>query len=232
MNMNDKNNSEDVINSIKSSQAKMRPRSYFAVRTTLILIGAILLFFLVLFMAIFMIFALQENGGFFAAHFGITGWGIFFGSLPWTPFLLSLVLLLILWLLLRRYPTVYHQPFLYILLILIVVISLASFALSVSTIPGGIFRYVARNRIPIISGVYAFETAPMSGIYRGEVIVLASSSFVLGNDLGQTSTVLFVSTASGELRELAPGDYVLIFGHGVATATIQASGVEQIVDYR
>ena len=115
------------------------------------------------------------------------------------------MLLLILWLLLRRYPTVYHQPFLYVLLILVVVITSTTFALSASTIPGGIFGYVARNRIPVISGVYELRPLQWSGIYRGEVIVLATSSFVLGNEFGQTSTVLLVPGSGGALTFLGRG---------------------------
>jgi hypothetical protein len=152
--------------------------------------------------------------------------------LPWSLLLLSLALVLILWILLRRYAVVYHQPFLYALLILIVIISLACFFVSASAIHGGIFRYASRNRIPVISGVYEFETAPMSGVYRGEVVVLASSSFILGNPFGQTSTVLVMPQASSELAELNPGNYVIIFGHGVATATIEADGLEEVIDYQ
>jgi hypothetical protein len=225
-------NSEEIINTIKSGEAKMHSRAYFVARAVFAIIAALVLFTLILFIATFIIFALQQNGGFFATNFGLGGWAIFLESLPWVIFLLSIALLLILWLLLRRYPVVYHQPVLYTLLILIVVIGLIAVFLLPSSIHGVIYRYVSKNQTPMVAGVYEFETAPMSGIYRGQVIVLATSSFVLGNTIGQTSTVLVVpSMASSELVDIEPGDYVIIFGHGVATATIEASGVEKIVDY-
>jgi hypothetical protein len=128
---------------------------------------------------------------------------------------------------------VYHQPLLYILFVLIVVVSLLCVFISAGSIHGGIYRYVSRNPIPMVSGVYEFETAPAGGVYRGQVVTLSTSSFILANDLGQTSTVFVMSAvASSELGEINPGDYVIVFGYGVATATIQASGVEKIVDYR
>jgi hypothetical protein len=230
--MKNDSNCDEVIKTIKSGEAKMHSRAYFVAQTALAIIGAVVLFFLILFFATFIIFALQQNGGFFAINFGPGGWGVFLQSLPWTLLLLSFALVLILWILLRRYSVVYHQPFLYVLLILVVVVSLTCIFVSAGAIHGGIYRYVSRNQVPVMAGVYEFETAPMSGIYRGQVIALATSSFVLGNQFGQTSTVLVTPAASLELSELTPGDYVIIFGRGIATATIEASGLEEIVDYQ
>ena len=226
---------EKIIETIKSGKAKMHSRAYFVAQAALVVLGAILLFLLILFVATFIIFALQENGGFFAANFGPVGWGVFFSSLPWTMLLFSLALVLILWILLRRYSLIYHQPFLYVLLGLIVVVSLLCLFISAGSIHGGIYRYVSRNPVPVVSGVYEFETAPAGGVYRGQVVTLSTSSFVLENILGQTSTVLVMPAAlssESELGEIEPGEYVIVFGHGVATATIQASGVETIVDYQ
>ncbi len=231
--MNTKNDSDEIINTIKSRETKMHSRAYFFAQATFVVFGAVFLFLLILFVATFIIFALQENGGFFAANFGPVGWGVFFASLPWTMLLLSLALVLILWILLRRYSLVYHQPFIYVLLALIVIISLSCLFIPASSIHGGIYRYLSKNPIPVVSGVYEFETVPAGGVYRGQVVTLSTSSFVLANDFGQTSTVLVMPTAASlELREINPGDYVIVFGHGVATATIQASGLETIVDYQ
>jgi len=224
--------SDEIIDTIKSGGTKMRPRWYFVARALLVAIVAILLFSIILFVATFIIFALQENGGFFATNFGPGGWSVFLQSLPWSLLLLSLALILTLWILLRRYPVIYHQPFLYMLLILIVVISLACLFVSASVIHGGIFRYVSRNQVPMVTGVYEFETAPAGGVYRGQIMTMVPGGFILGNALGQTSTVLMTSEASSELNDVDSGDYIILFGHGVATATIEASGLEKIVDYR
>ncbi|HEY5221183.1 MAG TPA: hypothetical protein VIJ29_03535 [Candidatus Paceibacterota bacterium] len=223
---------DNIVNTIKSREIKMRSSAYFRWRSVFIVLAAILVFLVIIFVATFIIFALQQNGGFFATNFGPAGWEIFLFSLPWSFLLLSIVLILILWLLLRRYPIIYHQPFLYTLLTLIIVIALACFFLSASSIHGGIFRYVSKNQIPVVTGVYEFETAPMSGVYRGQVVVLATSSFILENGLGQTSTVIVVPGAWPELGEVTAGDYVIMFGHGIATATIEAYGLEPIVDYQ
>jgi hypothetical protein len=223
---------DKVIDTIKSREVKMHSRGYFLARAILTIIAAALVFLFIFFVTTFIIFALQLNGGFYATGFGPSGWLIFLSALPWSLLLLSIALVLLLWILLRRYAVIYHQPFLYVLLMLVVVLSLAYFFLSASSLHGGIFRYVSRYPVPVVTGVYEFETTPMSGIYRGQVVALATSSFILANGLGQTSTVLLSPAASSELEGLEPGNYVIIFGHGVATATIDAAGVETIVDYQ
>lgn len=222
---------DKIINTIKNSEVKMRSRGYFIARAVLAIIVAIVVLFLLLFVITFILFTLRENGGFFAANFGPTGWGIFLESLPWSIFLLSIALLLVLWLLLRRYAIVYHQPFLYTLLILIVMVSIAALFLLPGSLQGGIFHYVSQNRIPMVTGVYEFETAPMNGVYRGQVAALATTSIILKSTSGQTSTVLMVPAVAAEIRAIVPGDYVIIFGRQVATATIEVSGVERMIEY-
>ncbi|HUC01854.1 MAG TPA: hypothetical protein VMA75_03035 [Candidatus Paceibacterota bacterium] len=223
--------SDHVIETIKSGKAKMRPRSYFIAQAVLAIIAAALLFFLILFLATFAIFSLEENGGLFAIDFGLSGWAIFFESLPWTVLLLSLAFILILWILLRRYPLVYQQPFLYTLLILIAAISLVSFFLSGPSLQGGLMQYAYENQLPLLSGVYKYETTPTRGIYRGEVVLMIANGFVLEDALGNTSTIFMAPGAGSELSAIGPGEYVLIFGRFVATSTIEASGLEKIVDY-
>ena len=224
--------SDEIINSIKSGKAKMHSHAYFVAQAVFVILGAILLFLVILFSSTFILFALQQNGGLFAANFGPAGWSVFLQSFPWSILLLSLALVLVLWILLRRYAVIYHQPFLYVLLILVIVIALACLFISAGSIHGGIFQYASRNRIPMVSGFYEFETAPPGGIYRGQVIAIASSSFVLQDILGDTSTVILAQRIPGELIGVNQGDYVIVFGRPVATATIAASGVETIVDYQ
>ena len=229
-----KTDEDNLLDTIKNGDVKMRSRGYFVARRVFKAVLVILFFLLLLFVITFILFALQENGGFYATNFGPVGWGVFLASLPWTIFLLSLALLLVLWLLVQRYSVAYHQPILYTLLILIFVVSItAIFLLPGSYLQGGIFRYASRNQIPVVTGFYTLETTPANGVYRGQVVAFSTSSFILEYALGQTSTVLFMPAGtSSELGGINPGDYVIVFGRRVATATIEASGVEKIVDYQ
>lgn len=225
---------KDVIDQIKSSNTKMRPRWYFIFRAVLLTLAVILLFLLILFFVSFVIFALRADGGLLAASYGFNGWDVFFHALPWTLILLSLILILGLIFLLKRYEFVYHQPFLYPLLGLIIVVALASFFLSATSLHPGIFSYASHNDMPLVEGMYQFEmNPPPDGIYRGEVIAVAPGSFVLQEDNGQTSTVLIASnTFPGGINDFSVGDYVMIFGHpAFTTATIEVFSIQRTGDY-
>jgi hypothetical protein len=220
--------SDEVINSIKSSDIKMRPRWYFIAQTVLTIIAASLMFVVLLFVVSFIDFALQQNGGFFAIGFGPAGFMTFFYSLPWVFFLLSLVLIFALAILLKHYPAVYHRPLAYLLLLLIFVVTVVALLLSISPFHSQIIRYVSNNRLPIVEQFYEGETAPGINTYRGEVALFIPNGFILENTVGRTSTVVVVAKALPELTGVKVGDTVIIFGRGIASATIEALGVERM----
>ncbi len=109
------NREEDhrVIDVIRAKNMRMRPRSYFVLRAALIIVCATLLFLLLLYVVSFIIFALHQNGVWFAADFGPSGWSLFLATAPWGMLLLSFVLLILLANLLKRYTFIYHQPLFY-----------------------------------------------------------------------------------------------------------------------
>jgi hypothetical protein len=221
--------SEDVFKTIESGGVKMRPRWYFLVREALVIAAIVLLAFITLILASFIIFALKENGGWYAIRFGARGWSDFLDSLPWSILLLSLALILILAFLLKQYAFAYHRPFLYLLLLLVAVVSLAGFFIAATSFHSGIFRYASANRIPLIPGVYRFEMTPSGDLYRGEVItfLVSGGGIVIENALGETSTVILTPAASSELEGMDSGDYVIVFGWPGTTDTIDASGLER-----
>jgi hypothetical protein len=220
-----------VIDKIKRGETKMRSRSYFVTQTVLMAVSVVVILGAVFFLVSFMVYALETNGGFFAIHFGFSGVETFFGSLPWTLLLLSIALLLILVLLLKRYEFVYHQPILYLLAILFIVVCLAGFLIAASSLHSIIYRDAEGGRGSMVGGIYQFETTPAGNIYRGQAVVIAEGGFILANAIGQTSTVIMSPQASSELQDITIGEYVIIFGHRIATGTIEAFGVEAATQY-
>lgn len=224
--MNDKNHHQasenQIIDAIKKGNAKMRPRWYFVVQGILIVFACLMTFFLLILAISFIVFALQQNGGLLATGFGLTGWAVFFHALPWSVILLSLALVLILLVLLKRYSFIYHQPSLYILLVLIIVIALGSFFIEAINF----HHRIEENDIPGIETVYQYETTPQNYIYRGEIVELAPNGFVLENAIGETSTFQVASSAVLNLSLFKIGDFVMVFAEPYATATFDMYGVQ------
>jgi hypothetical protein len=228
MNENLQNN---VIEAIKSGKAKMRPRWYFVLQTILGAALVLVTLAALLYFASFIIFVFQSNGGFFALGFGLGGWYAFFGSLPWTVLVLSLVLILILAILMNRYSFIYQRPSLYFLLVVIILVACGSFLLAATSFRTAIDQsYSLQDGVPVIGGFYAFEETPSFGdIHRGQVVALTGTGFVLAGIYGNTTTVtvppaLLVQTEAS----LQAGDFVIVFGPRDSSGVIEASGVERV----
>ena len=213
-----------IIHAIKSREAKMRPRWYFITRGVLIAISLFLILILLLLAVSFIVFVLGQNGGSFATGFGLTGWIIFFRALPWSVLLLSCALILVLLLLLKRYPFIYHQPSLYVLLVLVIVIGLGTFLIEALNI----HLRIENNDIPVLENVYQYETTPENYIYRGKVVELIPNGFVLENAIGETSTFRVASSVLLNLGLFKIGDFVMVFGESHATASVDMYGIQSM----
>jgi hypothetical protein len=224
----------DIFKAIEERKVQMRSHRYFAIRAALIAAAIALVLFLVLVIVTFISFALQENGGFYATRFGVSGFGTFVGSFPWTAFLLLIALFLALGIFLRRqYAFAYQRSFFALLLALVAVIALASIAIPAVPVHEVIYHFAANDGIPFVPGIYQYETTPRGALYRGEVVSFgpADGSFVIENAIGVTSTVFVTAAASSEMQEIGVGRYVMVFGAPVATHTIAASGVETVQNF-
>ena len=215
-----------VIDTIKKTKTRMRPRWYFALRTALAAFAVTLLFLLLLYVVSFMFFTLDQDGAWFAAGLGLSGWSLFFTALPWGLFFVSLVLLLLLANLLRRYAFIYHQPLIYFLFACIIITTLGGVFIAATSFHSGLSRY-ATNNIPVLGNFYERETALPASVHRGEIVAFANNGFVIADGAGMTSTVV---AADGVIfvGNFYLGDTVLVFGTRQANGTIKAFGIQRI----
>jgi hypothetical protein len=217
--------SDRVVDVIKKTNTRMRPRWYFMAQTGLIIIAATLLFLLILYVVSFIIFALHQDGAWFAAALGPSGWSLFFTTLPWGLLLFSLILLLLLASLLKRYTFVYHQPVFYLLITFIVIITLGGFFVAATSLHAGLSQY-AENNIPVLGNIYEYETALPANVHRGEIVAFTNEGFLIENEFGVTSTVT-VATGTAFVGNLNVGDIVLVFGPRQDDGMIVAFGIQR-----
>jgi hypothetical protein len=217
-----------VVDVIKKTHTKMRPKWYFVAQAGLIIIAATMLFLLLLYVVSFIIFALHQDGAWFAPHLGFSGWSLFFTALPWGLLLFSLILLLLLANLLKRYTFVYHQPVFYLLIAFIVIVTLGGFFVAATSLHKGLSHY-AENNIPFLGSFYENETALPASVHRGEIIAFTNNNggFVIENEFGATSTVV---AAAGVVfvGDLNIGDTVLVFGPQQDGGVITAFGIQRV----
>ncbi len=224
--MTDETIEESVISTIKSGKTKMRPRWVFVARAIVMAFSVLLLFAALLYLASFIIFALHQDDVSFAPGFGMNGWSLLLGALPWGLLLFSAVLLIVLASVMQHYAFVYHRPFSVLIFIVAILVILGSFGIAATSFHAAVSHYAEEN-VPAIDYFYQIETLPPARMHRGDIIEVASSGFMIADDEGVTSAIIvdpeiIVSDGFGV------GQTVIVLGDRDASGSIQAIGVEKI----
>jgi len=133
---------ENVIQAIRSGQVKMRPRWHFLLKSVVGFLGIVAIFFVILAMVSLAVFALQANGGVLSASLGPIGIHTFFTLFPWALLALAVILIAVLGAMLDHFTVAYQQPFLYLMLTLLIVVALASVAIAETSIGNHIISYL------------------------------------------------------------------------------------------
>jgi hypothetical protein len=217
---------KNILDAIKTGKTKMRPRWFFVLRTVLVIVSVVMLFAILFYIASFIIFALHQDGVWFAPDYGMGGWTLLLGGLPWGLLLLSFALLILLAFILSRYPLVYHYPPFYFIPLFVIFVVLGSFLIAASSFHEGVLRYATEN-IPIVGSFYQYETEDSASIHRGEIVAIGQNVFIIANASGITSTVI---SAPGVIfvDGFRVGEVVAVFGDRESDGTIQAFGVRKV----
>jgi len=222
---------KDVLAAIKSGEVKMRPKWRFTLISALAIVAAAIVFLILVYVVSFIIFMLHETGVWFVPAFGLNGWYALFWSLPWILILFSGIFVILLALLVRKYPVAYRRPVLYSFLAILFLVA----AGSASIVNTSLFREIFsagpnETLLPFVGSFCADCRVPDPGdVHHGEVLATAPNGFVMEDLRNRTLIVLVGSTTM--VREdgtLVPGDRIVVFGAFVSTDTIGANGVEQI----
>ena len=178
-----------VLNAIQSGKASMRPKWYFVLKGALFLTGILIALAGVLYLASFAVFAMRETGAWSAPSFGIRGLIPFFRALPATLITLSLVFIVLLETLVRRYSFAYRAPLLYSLLAILAVVMAASpFIAPLHRRP---FQAARAGHLPFGGQFYrSFGGGRVKNARHGIIESFVQNGFVLRDTDNATSLVI------------------------------------------
>lgn len=214
---------KNVFDAIGHGDVKMRPRWHFVVRAVFVATGSVVFFLLLVYFASTALATLYRNGVWAAPAFGLSGWLLFLRSLPLVLIGFTLIFVIVIALLARHYAFVYHQPLVYLLLIIAGLTTIASFLIAPTAFNRAIFNYTAGN-LPFAQSFYVYEETTPSAVHRGEIIAFTSNGFVLRDIDGDvTATVVFAMASTS----FGLGDVVVVFGDENASDTIYPFGAER-----
>jgi hypothetical protein len=229
-NVEAKQTEQKVLDAIRSGQAKVRPRWYFVLEAALMITGCVIAFVFVLYLASFIIFILRQTGISFAPSFGLAGWYSFFHSLPWILIILLIIFMLILALMVHRYAVVYERPPIYLFVGIVAVVVFGGLLVAATPFHRLLLNDSEGGGLPVLGIVYRGYGMQddLDDIHRGVVIATSSEGFILENEHGETSTVVFGSTTPPFPPGVVIGSQVIIFGFRVSTNTIDGEGIETV----
>ena len=222
-----------VMDAIKKGEVQMRPRWHFAALSLFALVGIVLVVLTLLYLVSLAVFFMRESGVWFAPSFGMRGWFEFARSLPWLLIGLTIVFLVLLELLVRRYSFVYQKPLVASVAAGIIIISIGGFVIARTPFHRTLYREANHQLLPPPIGILyraPFRTPHPPEVYHGTIFATSTSGFVVVDIDGEgtSSVVITPQTRLPYGADFSTGDLVVVFGDRIGTDTIQAFGIREI----
>jgi len=230
-NQEPKTTKERVLEEIKSSQIKMRPKFYFVLKTVLLAVGFFAAGALVLFLISFISFHLRASGIWYLPGFGLHGWGIYFRLMPWFLILAGLILILILEILAKRFSFVWRRPIIYSLLAIILIAIIGGFIIERTPFHPGLFSKARQGKLPFAGSAYReFGMPRFHDVQRGVVEEVIENGFKIRTFDDQLLTVVLAEETQFPFgKEIEEGDTIVVMGER-EDDTVRAFGVREIDD--
>lgn len=206
--------SERIMNAVQSGIIKMRPKWHFILQAVLAVTGLVVLALLALYLASFIIFALQRSGVWFIPAFGLRGIFVFLFSLPWLLILLVGFFLIVLEILVRRYSFAYRWPLLYSALAVVLIVLIGGFAVAKTPVHRRLVEYDKANGRFCCAGMYRnMDRHQFDEIHVGKITEFSDRGFNIQNRNRDSLAVLVTPrTRLPYGFDYGVGDVVVIFG--------------------
>lgn len=211
---------------IRNGKVRMVPRWRFVLSSVLALLGALILFCTLLYIASFGIFMLRESGALFVPFFGMRGVFVFLGALPLILIALLILFVLVFEVMVRRYALIYRRPLLVSVIAILAIVILGGIALERTRIHGDLYRQARAQGLPSpIEDIYRGAPRQVPEVARGQIVRMVPSGFVLKDMDSSTSTILIDKRTRLPFgSDFTVGEEVVVFGDET-DGTIRAFGI-------
>jgi hypothetical protein len=218
---------DNVLKVIESGRIKMRPKWQFVTQTVLLIVGTVLIALTTLYLGSFIVFVLRQNGAWFTPGFGFRGFGIFFSSLPLVLLALSLVFMILLEILVRRYSFAYSRPFLYSALGVILLVTIGGVVIGYTSLHQRLFDESENGHIPFGRPFYRQFTEPRGDVTVGTITEITNNGCKISGPRDEIfSVIVNDQTQLPPDNNLNVGDNIVILGPREGS-TISALGIQK-----
>jgi len=224
---------QQIMNAIEEGNVIMKPKWHFVLKTSLAVLGGVLIALALLYLVSFIIFVMWYTGSWFIPVYGIKGIISFLLAAPWLLVAVVVVFLWILETLFRHYTFAYRRPLLYSTLGMLGVVMIGGFTVAQTSLHQTLLVRAKNNKLPIAGPLYKqFSLRYINDIHRGMIKQIIENGFVISDKWDQPVEV----TLTPETRfpygtDFETGDLVVVFGEG-EDGQITALGVHKVGSQR
>ena len=217
---------ESVLERIKQGKLVMRPRWHFVLKTLFGVAFACIVLLLSLYIVSFVLFALRESGAWFIPVFGFRGVLLFLRSLPWILLGVTVIFIVVLEVLVRRYSFSYRKPFLYSLLGVFFLVAIGAIAVERLRFHDEVLRFTKERTIPFVGQFYlGYGMSHAKNVHPVFISTTTEQGFLGRYGSGETIEVIISpDTRLPRGFDFIEGDEVVIIGD-MFEGVIDAVGV-------
>ncbi len=220
---------ETVLKSIKDGNLAMKPRWHFLLKASMLISAIFVMVFALLYVISFAVFTMKQTGAWYVVDFGTRGWYTFLSSIPWILGLCTIIFLITLEMLVRRYSFGYRMPLLISAIAIIFITITGGILVAQTQLHRSILKYAEQNRLPFANSFYrGFAPRPIKEAHIGTIIEINGKGFIVQSPWNDT---FLVATTSGTRFPFGyafkAGDSVVIFGMN-ASGTVHAMGMRKL----
>lgn len=233
--LKENNIQEKVFEKIHAGNVSMHSRTYFILRTAIVIVTALFVLLLSFFAFSFVFFNVHESGARFLLGFSGQGLMASISLFPWAILLFAIALLVIFETVLRTFSFGYRTPLLRAFLWVVVVGIVGSTLLSLTPIHSSLLNKADTDGLPVIGPLYTQiqNSRQEQGIYRGEITSITDTAFVISyNDTDHDSDEgsWIVEPPPGfDLLTLTVGEKVYVAGQ-LKDNIIYAYGIHRLLE--
>jgi hypothetical protein len=205
---------DNILNKIKSGEVDMKPHWHFALKSLLLILGIVVSVLLAVYILSFIHFYLRQSGIWFVPFYGFRGLSIFVMNSPWLLIASAGALLVVIQLLVRKYAFSFHQPLLYSLLGIIILVLLGVYATLQTQIHPRLHGLAQDRGISVFGPLYrGIEERRPESITFGTITEVHDNGFTLESVKGEIVTVVLTSrTKRPPNRTFTVEQFVIVFG--------------------
>lgn len=221
--------SKKVLGKILAQEVTMRPRAYFIIKATALIVVAILVLLLSVSVGSFILFSIRTSSEISLLGFGLPGYFIFLNVFPWWLLLLDIGCIILLEWMLRKFRFGYKNSLLYLLSAIVVVTLFVTILIDQSGASDRALRSVRNHNIPLLGTLYDQGRRPPpieSGACPCIVKAINGNTLTMEETLpdGINRQVMVILPSNQATSSMYIGEHLFIVGN-FANGVIHALGL-------